>query len=129
MDINDYFKNPDKLTNLQKESFELTTALEALHTLARNTADLDLFIAKVFGRHVASNNDNPKGYLEQVPPTFEAVGNDKNKGTLFFQDKILPMLAKSFTGQLRAKMNRVVGVALSNARPGETLDVLIRPSY
>lgn len=127
----DYFNNPDKFTNLQLEAIELKTALTTLHALARATPDITTFMKEVFGRHVASDVDN-KPYSADIKRDVKKTWNECTTGPqvgLFLQDKILPMLAKSFTGQLRAKMSRVVGVALSNARPGETLDVLIRPSY
>lgn len=127
--VTDYFTmDHDKLTNLQIETLELENALFALFALAKKNTTTDPldFRNKVFGRHGTTPQDNT-GYLVVNDAQKKFVPNGDN--TVFLQDKILPMLAKSFTGQLRAKMSRVVGVALSNARPGETLDVLIRPSY
>lgn len=126
--IPDYFTiDHDKLTNLQIETLELENALLALYKLAtkNTTANFLDFRNKVFGRHVAVPADNP-GYLNMTEAEKKFVPNGDNEK--FLQDKILPLLAKSFTGQLRAKMSRVVGVSLSNAKPGETLDVLIRPA-
>jgi hypothetical protein len=68
--------------------------------------------------------------LDVVDYLFKVLNNPKDdKFNKELLPLMLPMLGRSFTGQLRARMNRVVGVALSNARPGETLDVLLRPSY
>lgn len=124
-----YFKEPQKRTNLQLEAMELDMALSALHNLANKETDYNDFRNAVFGRHVAGSGTtaNPK-YPTNIPKTWEECKGDRNKTAAFLQDKILPLLAKSFTGQLRAKMSRVVGVSLSNAKPGETLDVLIRPA-
>lgn len=130
----EYFNNPDKYTNLQLESFELSMALTGLfntaHSCTNDANGKTEFLGKVFGRHVASDaenrphSENMKRDVKKTWTTATTI-NDKD---LFTRDKILPLLAKSFTGQLRAKMSRVVGVSLSNAKPGETLDVLIRPA-